>query len=164
MSNKQLQKQLDYLITHRGVQQQERLAREEYFKVRMRNSPSLRLKGLYVDSLYHLYMLHNPDSALYYEEMCLDIAQELHDTTWIISCMLGQYKTYSNITRFYEADDVHHAINKLPDEGDIVPLEGNTNAYRLRVGDYRIIYEVDNGAFIVIVVDAGNRGQIYKRR
>ncbi len=56
------------------------------------------------------------------------------------------------------------AINKLPDEGDIVPLEGNTNAYRLRVGDYRIIYEVDNGAFIVIVVDAGNRGQIYKRR
>ena len=114
VSNKQLQKQLDYLITHRGVQQQERLAREEYFKVRMRNSPSLRLKGLYVDSLYHLYMLHNPDSALYYEEMCLDIAQELHDTTWIISCMLGQYKTYSNITRFYEADDVHHAINKLP--------------------------------------------------
>ena len=76
-------------------------------------------------------MLHNPDSALYYEEMCLDIAQELHDTTWIISCMLGQYKTYSNITRFYEADDVHHAINKLPDERDIVPLEGNTNAYRL---------------------------------
>ena len=56
------------------------------------------------------------------------------------------------------------AINKLPDERDIVPLEGNTNAYRLRVGDYRIIYEVDNGAFIVIVVDAGNRGQIYKRR
>lgn len=56
------------------------------------------------------------------------------------------------------------AINKLPDEGDIVPLEGNTSAYRLRVGDYRIIYEVDNDGFLVIVVDAGNRGQIYKRR
>lgn len=56
------------------------------------------------------------------------------------------------------------AINKLPDEGDIVPLAGDTTAYRLRVGDYRVIFEVDNDVFLVIVVDAGNRGQIYKRR
>ena len=33
----------------------------------------------------------------------------------------------------------------------------------LRVGDYRIIYTVDNGQLIVRVVDAGNRGQIYNR-
>ena len=31
MSNKQLQRQLDYLITHRGVQQQERLVLEDYY-------------------------------------------------------------------------------------------------------------------------------------
>ena len=138
VSNKQLQKQLDYLITHRGVQQQERLAREEYFKVRMRNSPSLRLKGLYVDSLYHLYMLHNPDSALYYEEMCLDIAQELHDTTWIISCMLGQYKTYSNITRFFyfftniylsERNLVNRSLNSLR---EILRSRGDFGKYALR--------------------------------
>ena len=35
--------------------------------------------------------------------------------------------------------------------------------YRLRVGEYRIIYSVDNGKFIVHVIDAGNRGQIYNK-
>ncbi|MCD7791783.1 MAG: type II toxin-antitoxin system RelE/ParE family toxin [Oscillospiraceae bacterium] len=34
---------------------------------------------------------------------------------------------------------------------------------RLRVGDYRIIYTVDNGELTVLVIDAGNRGEIYNR-
>lgn len=34
---------------------------------------------------------------------------------------------------------------------------------RLRVGEYRIIYTVDNGELVVYVIDAGNRGQIYNR-
>ena len=33
---------------------------------------------------------------------------------------------------------------------------------RLRVGSYRIVYEVDNDRFIVVVINVGNRGQIYK--
>ena len=55
------------------------------------------------------------------------------------------------------------AIAKLPDEGDRKQLKGHKGLYRLRVGDYRIIYTVDNGQLIVRVVDAGNRGQIYNR-
>ena len=49
------------------------------------------------------------------------------------------------------------------DEGDRKQLKGHRGLYRLRVGDYRIIYSVDNGKLIVRVVDAGNRGQIYNR-
>lgn len=57
------------------------------------------------------------------------------------------------------------AIAKLPDEGDIKRLQGHKNPelFRLRVGDYRIIYTVDNGELVVLIVDAGNRGDIYKR-
>ena len=55
------------------------------------------------------------------------------------------------------------AINKLPHTGDIKRLETNTELYRLRVGPYRIIYTVDNGRLVICVVDAGNRGDIYKR-
>ena len=57
------------------------------------------------------------------------------------------------------------AIWKLPDSGDIKPLQGKDNEglLRLRVGDYRVIYSVDNGRLTVYVVDAGNRGQIYNR-
>ena len=57
------------------------------------------------------------------------------------------------------------AIWKLPDSGDIKPLQGkgNEGLLRLRVGDYRVIYSVDNGRLTVYVVGAGNRGQIYNR-
>ena len=55
------------------------------------------------------------------------------------------------------------AIAKLPDEEDRKQLKGHPGFFRLRVGNYRIIYTVDNGQLIVRVVDAGNRGQIYNR-
>ncbi len=54
------------------------------------------------------------------------------------------------------------AIQKLPEQGDIKSLKGHAGFYRLRVGDYRIIYIVDNEKLVVVVTDAGNRGQIYK--
>lgn len=55
------------------------------------------------------------------------------------------------------------AIERLPDGEDIKKLKGHGNFLRLRVGNYRIIYTVDNGELIVYVIDAGNRGQIYNR-
>ena len=55
------------------------------------------------------------------------------------------------------------AIEKLPEGEDIKKLQGYDNVLRLRVGTYRIIYTVDNGKLIITVIDAGNRGQIYKR-
>lgn len=54
------------------------------------------------------------------------------------------------------------AIQKLPEQGDIKSLKCHAGFYRLRVGDYRIIYIVDNEKLVVVVTDAGNRGQIYK--
>lgn len=30
------------------------------------------------------------------------------------------------------------------------------------VGDYRTIYKIDDGKLIIYIVDAGNRGEIYK--
>ena len=54
------------------------------------------------------------------------------------------------------------AIHKLPDEGDRKRMEGVPGLFRLRVGGYRIMYTVDNGKLVVCVVDAGNRGDIYK--
>jgi mRNA interferase RelE/StbE len=55
------------------------------------------------------------------------------------------------------------AIERLPDGTDIKAMKGSNDLFRLRVGDYRIIYAVDNGQLIVYVIDAGSRGQIYNR-
>lgn len=62
-----------------------------------------------------------------------------------------------------ERKRVVSAIERLPDGEDIKKLKGYDDLLRLRVGDYRIIYTVDNGKLIVLVVDIDNRGDIYKR-
>lgn len=55
------------------------------------------------------------------------------------------------------------AIEQLPNGEDIKKLKGHSDLLRLRVGEYRIIYTVDNGELVVIVIDAGNRGEIYNK-
>ena len=56
-------------------------------------------------------------------------------------------------------------IHELPAGNDIKRLKGRKSMglYRLRVGDYRIIYKVNNNELIICVIDAGNRGQIYSK-
>lgn len=53
------------------------------------------------------------------------------------------------------------AIESLPNGEDIKKVKGHDNLLRLRVGDYRIIYTVNHGELVVIVIDVGNRGEIY---
>lgn len=54
------------------------------------------------------------------------------------------------------------AIHKLPESGDVKPMAGHINEFRLRVGSYRVIYSVENDVLIVRVLDIGNRGDVYK--
>lgn len=54
------------------------------------------------------------------------------------------------------------AIEKLPEGEDIKKLKGYEGILRLRVGSYRIIYQIDENKLIITIIDAGNRGQIYK--
>ncbi len=55
------------------------------------------------------------------------------------------------------------AIEMLPNGEDIKKLKGHNDLLRLRVGDYRIVYTVNHGELVVIVIDAGNRGEIYNK-
>lgn len=38
----------------------------------------------------------------------------------------------------------------------------NPTTYRLRVGDYRVVYRVDDGGRVVLVVDVGHRREVYR--
>ena len=62
-----------------------------------------------------------------------------------------------------DKERVLQAIAKLPETGDIKKMQGKSDLFRLRVGEYRIIYRVDHGRLIVCVIDAGNRGEIYRQ-
>lgn len=52
------------------------------------------------------------------------------------------------------------AIEKIP-FGDIKKLSGLENEYRLRVGDLRVLFTLENN--IITVNDIKPRGQAYKR-
>ncbi|MDF5711277.1 MAG: type II toxin-antitoxin system RelE/ParE family toxin [Nostoc sp. S4] len=41
-------------------------------------------------------------------------------------------------------------------------LKGKENAYRIKVGDYRLIYNIFNDVLLVNVVEVGHRSKIYK--
>ncbi len=64
-----------------------------------------------------------------------------------------------------QREHILKAIKHLPKTGDIRKLKGYDGMYRLRVGDYRILYTVDHmtGEIIIAVMDIDNRGQVYKR-
>jgi mRNA interferase RelE/StbE len=41
-------------------------------------------------------------------------------------------------------------------------LEGGEDAYRIRVGDYRVIYTVDDAVFVVAVERIRHRREVYR--
>lgn len=54
------------------------------------------------------------------------------------------------------------AIQGLPDIGDIKPMAGHENLFRMRVGAYRVLYSIEHDLLIVRVLTIGNRGDVYK--
>lgn len=54
------------------------------------------------------------------------------------------------------------AIYKLPQGTDIKKLQGH-NLYRMRVGNMRILYSIDDVIKIISVEEIDNRGDVYKR-
>ena len=44
---------------------------------------------------------------------------------------------------------------------DVKKLKGR-DAWRIRVGDYRVIYEIHDRVLQIIVITAGHRGEIYR--
>ncbi|MEU7642457.1 MULTISPECIES: type II toxin-antitoxin system RelE family toxin [unclassified Streptomyces] len=48
------------------------------------------------------------------------------------------------------------------EDADIKKLTGPSGLYRLRVGNYRIAYQVEDGELIILVVKVGDRRDVYR--
>jgi len=53
-------------------------------------------------------------------------------------------------------------LGKEPPEGDIRPLIGQTGYFRLRVGNYRALYHIEDNTIFVTNIDP--RGQAYGKK
>ncbi|HVK22754.1 MAG TPA: type II toxin-antitoxin system RelE/ParE family toxin [Actinokineospora sp.] len=57
------------------------------------------------------------------------------------------------------------AIGRLADDPrppGVIALQGMRGTFRVRVGDYRVVYTIYDGQLIVLVVDLGHRSEIYR--
>ena len=43
-------------------------------------------------------------------------------------------------------------------------LHSNARLYRLRVGDYRVIYSIEDRRLLILVIKMGHRKDVYKNR
>ena len=55
---------------------------------------------------------------------------------------------------------IRNAVERLPD-GDVKPLSGSVRLYRLRVGDWRIVFSYPDGN-TVLIEKIAPRGEVYK--
>lgn len=82
--------------------------------------------------------------------------------------MIQNYKINisKNAVKYINKQDVQQqkrilsAIYKLP-FGDVKKLKGN-EFYRLRIGDIRILFTKNDEELMILVINVGNRGQIYE--
>ena len=61
---------------------------------------------------------------------------------------------------------IRAAIDLLADEprpANCVALAGEESVYRVRVGDYRILYEIVDDRLVIYVVRVGHRRDVYRR-
>ncbi|HDN25948.1 MAG TPA: type II toxin-antitoxin system RelE/ParE family toxin [Thioploca sp.] len=42
-----------------------------------------------------------------------------------------------------------------------IKLQGYENRYRIRVGDYRIIYEIWDRVLVIVIAEVGHRSDVY---
>ena len=54
------------------------------------------------------------------------------------------------------------SLAENPRPQGIKKLAGEEDLYRLRVGDYRIIYQIQEKRLIVLVVGVGHRTEVYR--
>lgn len=53
-------------------------------------------------------------------------------------------------------------LSSFPRPAGCKKLKGYKNSYRIRVGDYRIIYEIEDKVLRILVVAIGHRKNIYE--
>ncbi len=66
----------------------------------------------------------------------------------------------SDMRRILDRIDV--MAEKLPDPST-TKMRGNNNFHKIRIGNYRVIYEIHEDVLVILVFKIGHRKDVYKR-
>jgi mRNA interferase RelE/StbE len=53
-------------------------------------------------------------------------------------------------------------LAREPRQGDVRMLRGADDVWRLRVGDYRVLYRIEDDRLVILVVKIGHRRDVYR--
>ena len=56
-----------------------------------------------------------------------------------------------------------NALANNPRPSGCVKLKGRQNQWRIRIGNYRVIYSIDDETFTIKIMEVGHRGGVYER-
>ena len=65
-------------------------------------------------------------------------------------------------TMFPRIDRQILALHEEPRPPGVKKMKARTSAYRVRVGDYRILFEIDDAAQEVTLIEIANRREAYR--
>ena len=78
-------------------------------------------------------------------------------------------RSYKNLQRLDSntRQRISHHLELLSEnprnpELNIKKLKGESLLYRLRVGNYRILYRIEDDRLVIVVINIGSRGDVYK--
>lgn len=55
------------------------------------------------------------------------------------------------------------ALAYEPRPGGVEKLQGGAGEYRIRVGSHRVVYDINDGELIILVLHLGHRKDIYRK-
>lgn len=63
---------------------------------------------------------------------------------------------------FRRVDPRIRALASDPRPHGVQKMEGGVGLYRIRVGDYRIVYQIHDKILVVLIVKIGDRREVYR--
>lgn len=54
------------------------------------------------------------------------------------------------------------SLQDSPRPNGVKKMKGHDNRYRVREGDYRVVYQIDDGQLLILIIDLGHRKDIYR--
>jgi len=67
-----------------------------------------------------------------------------------------------DVRLFCRLRDAIDALADNPHPAGSLKLQGADDLYRIRIGDYRVIYQIQDEVLIVLVVEIGHRRDVYR--
>ncbi|MEH2239311.1 type II toxin-antitoxin system RelE family toxin [Nostoc sp.] len=84
--------------------------------------------------------------------------------TYEVKFTKGARKMFKKLSQELQ-DRIEPKIDELaiePRPNGVKKLQSEENTYRIRVGDYRVIYDIFDDVLLVNVIDVGHRSKVYK--